>query len=133
MKTSDKNQEFDADPKRSPTEALRQFWAFQTQPNMVSMARMWIEVFAHAQHRRPHTSSFFETFDKAWTHAFTKIAMSAGDSPAVAKVDACVALAVMRGLYIDFLATGDRAGVDKSKERFMQMYEMLLLSRNNKS
>jgi AcrR family transcriptional regulator len=125
--------EFDADPKLSPVEALRQFWEFQTRPKMVPMARMWVEVFAHALHGRPHTSSFFETFDKAWAHPFTKIAMSAGDSPAVAKVDARLALAVMRGLYLDLLTTGDRGGVDKAKERFMEMYEMLLSSRSNRS
>jgi hypothetical protein len=97
------------------------------------MAHLWVEVFAYALHGRPHTSSFFETFDKAWADAFTKIAMSAGKSPAVAKVDAWLALAVTRGLYLDLLATGDRRGVDKAKERFMEMYEMLSPARSNGS
>lgn len=113
---------FDADPSLSPADVLRRFWALQTRPDMIPLARLWVEVFAHALRDKATTSSFFEAFDKPWMDAFCKVAMSAGASTADAKIDARLALAVMRGLYLDMLATGDRRGVGKAVARFSALY-----------
>jgi AcrR family transcriptional regulator len=113
---------FDADPSLSPADVLRRFWALQTRPDMVPLARLWVEVFAHALRDKTKAASFFEAFDKPWMDAFCKVAMSAGASRADAKIDARLALAVMRGLYLDMLATGDRRGVGKAAARFSALY-----------
>jgi AcrR family transcriptional regulator len=56
------------------------------------------------------------------SRAFCKVAMSAGAARADAKIDARLALAVMRGLYLDMLATGDRRGAGKAVVRFSALY-----------
>ncbi len=46
----------------------------------------------------------------------------AGIPPAVARVHARLGLAVTRGLLLDLLATGDRAGTDAALEVFARRY-----------
>ena len=43
--------------------------------------------------------------------------------PAIARAEARLGLAVVRGLLLDLPATGDRAGVDAALERFIALYE----------
>jgi AcrR family transcriptional regulator len=113
---------FDAGPSLSPADVLRRFWALQTRPDMVPLARLWVEVFAHALRDKTRSTSFFQAFDKPWMDAFCKVATSAGAARADTKIDARLALAVMRGLYLDLLATGDRRGVSKAVARFSALY-----------
>jgi hypothetical protein len=42
-----------------------------------------------------------------------------GVDEATARADARLGVAVVRGLLLDLLATGDRQGVDKAFERFL--------------
>ena len=49
--------------------------------------------------------------------------VQAGGSEATARADARLGLAVVRGLLLDLLATGDRDGVTEAYERFLQLYE----------
>ena len=49
--------------------------------------------------------------------------VQAGASEATAHVDARLGLAVVRGLLLDLLATGDRDGVTEAYERFVRLYE----------
>jgi hypothetical protein len=49
--------------------------------------------------------------------------VEAGASEATARVDARLGLAVVRGLLLDLLATGDRDGVTEAYERFLRLYE----------
>jgi hypothetical protein len=49
--------------------------------------------------------------------------VEAGDSEATARADAPLGMAVVRGLLLDLLATGDRDGVTEIHERFIQLYE----------
>jgi hypothetical protein len=46
-----------------------------------------------------------------------------------ARAFARLGLAVSRGLLLDLLATGDRAGVDAAMDRFITMYEAQLPGR----
>jgi hypothetical protein len=48
--------------------------------------------------------------------------VQAGVSEAIARADARLGLAVVRGLLLDLLATGDRDGVTQAYERFLQLY-----------
>lgn len=48
--------------------------------------------------------------------------VAAGADPAVARNRARLGLATVRGLLLDLLATGDRAGVNAAMEDFLQLY-----------
>lgn len=44
-----------------------------------------------------------------------------GEDPERARAEARLALAVVRGLLLDLLATGDREGVDRAFQRFVSL------------
>jgi hypothetical protein len=46
--------------------------------------------------------------------------------PALARARARLGVAVTRGLLLDLLATGDRAGVDAAMDEFIDAYETWL-------
>jgi hypothetical protein len=48
--------------------------------------------------------------------------VDAGAEPAAARNRARLGLATVRGLLLDLLATGDRAGVDAAMEEFLRLY-----------
>ncbi|MEU9441093.1 hypothetical protein AB0D42_09245 [Streptomyces sp. NPDC048304] len=47
---------------------------------------------------------------------------AAGADPATARSRARLGLATVRGVLLDLLATGDRAGVDAAREEFLRLY-----------
>jgi hypothetical protein len=49
--------------------------------------------------------------------------VEAGASEATARTDARLGMAVVRGLLLDLLATGDRDAVTEAHERFIGLYE----------
>ncbi len=58
-----------------------------------------------------------------WVEANTALAVRQGVPEPIARAHARLGLAVTRGLLMDLLATGDRAGVDAAMEAFIQNYE----------
>jgi len=58
----------------------------------------------------------------SWLEANDALAAATGVPLDVARVHARLGLAVVRGLLLDLLATGDRAGVDASLEVFARRY-----------
>ncbi len=59
---------------------------------------------------------------EAWLEANVALTAAAGVSSDVARTHARLGLAVVRGLLLDLLATGERAGVDAALEVFAGGY-----------
>ncbi|MGN5377506.1 hypothetical protein ACQ4WX_06650 [Streptomyces lasalocidi] len=57
-----------------------------------------------------------------WLEPLTAAETAAGADPASARDRARLGLATVRGLLLDLLATGDRAGVDAAMEEFLRLY-----------
>lgn len=57
-----------------------------------------------------------------WLEPLAAAEMAAGVDPATARSRARLGLATVRGLLLDLLATGDRAGVDAAMEEFLRLY-----------
>ncbi|MCX4391708.1 MULTISPECIES: hypothetical protein [unclassified Streptomyces] len=57
-----------------------------------------------------------------WLDPLMAAEVAAGTDPAVARNRARLGLATVRGLLLDLLATGDRAGVDAAMEEFFRLY-----------
>jgi hypothetical protein len=57
-----------------------------------------------------------------WLEANVALAAEVGVPAELVRVHSRLGLAVMRGLLLDLLATGDRAGVDAALEAFAEAY-----------
>ena len=66
----------------------------------------------------PHTVDFLDGIVDSWLEPIAAIRVQHGVSPGVARAQARVDLAVTRGLLLDLLATGDRAGVNAAMEQY---------------
>jgi hypothetical protein len=58
-----------------------------------------------------------------WLEPVTALFEARGFAPAAARAEARLGLAVVRGLLLDLLTTGDRAGADAALERFAARYD----------
>ena len=98
----------------------RQFWQHFSDPQLWPVERLFFELYAHALLGRPGTEGFLDNAIEPWVTAIAPaIAQEAGLDDKTARAEARLAVAVTRGLLLDLLATGDRAGVDEAYERFL--------------
>ncbi len=67
----------------------------------------------------PGTTELLEGIVSSWIEPAAEIFRSHGLTPADARRQARLNLAVVRGLLLDLLATGDRAGVAEAMEHFL--------------
>lgn len=107
----------------SPTEVARRFWRRLTDPALWPHERLFFEIYGQALQGRPGTTSLLDGIVTDWLEPLTESGVRQGLTHEVATANARLGLAVVRGLLLDLLATGDRAGVDASMERFLTLYE----------
>jgi hypothetical protein len=60
-----------------------------------------------------------------WVDAGARGPIARGVPEPVARADARLGVAVVRGLLLDLLATGERAAVDAAMERYLAQYAAL--------
>ena len=97
----------------------RKLWLDLTDPAAWPIERLFFELYAHALLGRPGTEGFLQASVEPWIAASAEILVRAGADPAQARTEARLGLAVVRGLLLDLLATGDRAGVADAYEHFL--------------
>jgi AcrR family transcriptional regulator len=112
----------DADPSISPREQLRRMWRQLADPTMWPHERLFFEVYGQALQGRPHTEQLLDTAVESWLEPVTAIGRRSGLSKRAARANARLGLAVVRGLLLDLLATGDRKGCEDAMERFIAGY-----------
>ena len=103
-----------------PAAAMRSFWADLADPARHESERLFFEAVALAMRGRPGTEGLKETLVEPWLEAAGAAAAATGLPSGDARVDARLGMAVTRGLLLDLLVTGDRAGVDEAMERFVE-------------
>ncbi|WP_261398803.1 TetR/AcrR family transcriptional regulator [Streptomyces misionensis] len=106
----------------SPADAARLLWQQLTHPQLAGQERLFFEVCGHALRGRPEAASVLEGLVNDWLEPLVAAEVAAGADPAMARSRARLGLAAVRGLLLDLLATGDRAGVDAAMEEFLRMY-----------
>jgi len=104
-------------------EDVRRFWARISDPSLWPQERLFFELYARALRGRPGTEGFLDGVVDSWTAELAAAMVANGADPADARVDARLGVAVTRGLLLDLLATGDRAGVTEAFERFVSRAE----------
>ena len=98
----------------------RRSWERLSDPQMWPQERLFFELYAYALRGRPGTEGFLDGIVESWVGPVAAALVEAGADERTARADARLAVAVVRGLLLDLLATGDRAGVTEAYERFLQ-------------
>jgi AcrR family transcriptional regulator len=101
----------------------RRIWARLSDPVMWPAERLFFELYVQALLGRLGDKQFLESTVEGWLAPLAAAMVEAGDSEATARADARLGMAVVRGLLLDLLATGDRDGVTEAHERFIRLYE----------
>jgi AcrR family transcriptional regulator len=104
-------------------EDARRFWARISDPTMWPAERLFFELYVQALFGRLGDDRFLDSTVEGWIAPVAAAMVQAGDSEATARTDARLGLAVIRGLLLDLLATGDRDGVTEAYTRFLELYE----------
>ena len=109
-----------------PAEVMRRMWARVADPALWPNERLFFELYGQALQSRPGTVGLLDDIVDAWIEPAADFAIQHGADPAVARADARLGVAVVRGLLLDLLATGNRPGVDAALERYIAQYEALI-------
>jgi AcrR family transcriptional regulator len=117
--------ELDLDPDTSPAEAVRRFWRHLADPAMWPYERLFIEMYGRALQGDPCAAPLLESIVRSWLAPLTGWISRQGIPAPAAQAHARLAVAVVRGLLLDLLVTGDREGVEGAMEQFIALYEAL--------
>jgi AcrR family transcriptional regulator len=98
----------------------RHAWERLSDPTLWPQERLFFELYAYALRGRPGTQGFLDGIVESWVAPIAAALVKAGANEPAARADARLAVAVVRGLLLDLLATGDRAGTTAAYERFLQ-------------
>ncbi|MGV9281851.1 TetR/AcrR family transcriptional regulator [Streptomyces sp. NPDC003730] len=110
------------EPGLSPADVARLLWQQLTDPQLADQQRLFFETCGHALRGRPEAAPVLEGLVTDWLEPLVAAEAGAGADPVLARNRARLGLATVRGLLLDLLATGDRAGVDAAMEEFLHLY-----------
>jgi AcrR family transcriptional regulator len=106
----------------SAPEALEGLWAHFADEALWPWERLFFEVYAQALQGRRHALGLLDDAIDAWLDPMAAMLVAQGTPAAHARAEARLMLAVTRGMLLDLLATGDRAGVDAAMRRFTALW-----------
>jgi hypothetical protein len=105
---------------RDPADALRTTWRQTSDPSLWAVERLFFECYARgAQGEAPFDRLVPALVDQTLTALAAQRAdlVAGGDGQAMARLG----IAVIRGLLLDLVATGDRVATDQALELFASM------------
>jgi AcrR family transcriptional regulator len=118
-----------AQPDLPPGDGIRLMWGHFTDPSLAPHERLFFEIYGQALQGRPGTDGLLDDVVDAWIEPVAAYAIQRGVPPEQARADARLGVAVIRGLLLDLLATGNRSAVDAALERYIVQYEAVAFSR----
>jgi AcrR family transcriptional regulator len=101
---------------------IREMWRFVADPAQSDFERLFFALYGRALQGDEEVRPLLGESITSWLDANDVLAEAQGMPPDEARVHARLGLAVVRGLLLDLLATGDRTGVDASLELFARRY-----------
>ena len=105
----------------SPADAMRAMWRRFTDPALGPHERLFFEIYGQALQGRPGAVDLLDGIIESWVEPTAQYAIARGADPDAARAEARLGVAVTRGLLLDWLATGDREGVDQAFERYVAL------------
>ena len=109
-----------ADADLPPAEQAMRLWRRVAEAALV-YGPLFFELSAHAVQDRPYTAPLREGLVWMWLPPLTELYRRAGMAEAEARAGARLGLGAARGLLLDLLATGDRAGVEQAIELLQRL------------
>ena len=103
------------------SEVMRAMWLSVSAPEMMGFVRLFFEAVVLAAQRRPGTEGFLESLTDTWLDDGSQLVTTKA-IPAD-RTDLRLGVAVMRGLLLDVIATGNSDAATASFERFVEMWE----------
>ena len=97
----------------------RHFWRQLRSPEIAPLIRLFFELYAQALQGRGYAQPVLAGFPDAWLEPVLPALLAAGLTEAEARAEARLGIAVIRGLLLDVLATGDVAGADAAHEVYL--------------
>ncbi len=111
------------DPDSPPVEIMKAMHARFTDPALRSQEVLFFELYVRALRDEADQSDFLPGAVEAWLPLLTELFRRFGLTQDEAEAEARLALAVSRGLLLDFLATGDRRAIDRAAEKYFERFE----------
>ena len=111
----------DVDVGQATDEVIRRMWAYVADPALAGFERLFFALYARALQGDDAARPLLEGDIEAWVEGNVALLATAGVPPEVARPTR-LGVAVVHGLLLDLLATGDRAGVDAALEVFARGY-----------
>lgn len=103
----------------SPTEIVEQQWTQLSDPAIAPFIRLFFEVTASAMFGRPGTDGFLDGLTEPWLDLGARLADDLGVEQDPAELR--LGVAVIRGLLLDAVASGDPGPATESLHRFLAM------------
>ena len=103
-------------------ELVRQMWAYVADPAVGDFERLFFALYGRALQGGSASRPLLQGDIETWLEANVALAAEAGVPADVARVHGRLGVAVIRGLLLDLLATGDRGGADAALEVFARRY-----------
>jgi AcrR family transcriptional regulator len=107
------------DPGVAIEDAMRAWWRHISDPALWPNERLFFEVYGQALQGRAPASELLDGIVESWIGPAAELVEGMGMTRGDARAMARLGLAVTRGLLLDLLATGDRAGVDAAMEQWI--------------
>ena len=104
-------------------EDARRIWERLSDPALAPAERLFFELYVQGLLGRLGDKQFLDSTVEGWMAPVAAAMVEAGAPEATAHIDARLGMAVVRGLLLDLLATGDRDGVTEAFERFVRLNE----------
>jgi len=100
---------------------LRRMWRHFTRPELEANERLFFEIYGQALQGRDGATELLDGIVDDWVDPVAAAAVRRGVPKPQARADARLAVAVVRGLLLDLLATGDRRAVNAAFERYVTL------------
>jgi AcrR family transcriptional regulator len=104
-----------------PFEVITRQWTVLSAPEMAPFVRLFFEVVAQALFARPGTEGFLAGLTEPWIDTASEIARD--HALDVDATDLRIGVAVVRGLLLDAVASGDTAAATAALHRFVQRWQ----------
>jgi AcrR family transcriptional regulator len=113
--------DLDADPTLSPADVARRMWDRLADPALRPAECLFFELYGQALQGAPETAELLDGIVESWIEPVAAMRRAQGLPADRARAQARLEIATTRGLLLDLLATGDRAGVDAALEQFIAL------------
>jgi AcrR family transcriptional regulator len=110
-----------ADPALSPADVARRMWDRLADPALWPTERLFFELYGQALQGAPGAVGLLDGIVESWIEPVAALRRAQGLPADQARARARLEVATTRGLLLDLLATGDRAGVDAALEQFIAL------------